>query len=184
MRKSDRVFSIKCNQVEKILIENQWQNLAAEKKKSIRQHLENCENCKQLQKTIANFEEAMSVKYNSPLLPDPEIRLRIIKKIKNKQKKSPIYQIKDWVLAILNYRIPVYQAGISVITILLVIALVKNFALSDRKHLPEQAVYEISEPNIIAQINVLNLNEVVENQKPGTSAKDDTLLLKFFHTAM
>jgi hypothetical protein len=184
MRKSDRVFSIKCNQIEKILIENQWQNLTAEKKKSIRQHLENCESCKQLQKTIADFEEAMSIKYNSPLLPDPAIQLQIIKKIKNKQKKSLISQIKDWVLAIVNYRIPVYQAGISIIIIFLFIALVKNFALSERKHLPEQAVYEISAPNIVTQINVLNLNEVVENQKPGTSAKDDTLLLKFFHAAM
>jgi hypothetical protein len=88
----------------------------------------------------------------------------------------------QYIRAILGYRIPVYQALFSVALILVISLGVKQLPVPTEKKSPEQIGFAQMDESVSSQLNVIESLEIIDKQKIGRTAQEDSSLTQFIVT--
>jgi hypothetical protein len=170
-----------CADIEKLLIKNNDEELSKAEHLLLQQHLQNCDQCQNFQRILTNMQSAMQINKDR-LIPDPSIRLNIIRQMK---KKGDIFSVVwNYLKRALDYRIPVYQGLIGIGTCLLIVVAAHYLPFGYQQDRIESLSDVQFKDVAINQINVLSELTIIEQQKIGINVNEDTLLTKFIVPSM
>ena len=186
MKKANNFLKLKCADIEQILIKKNFENLNNEQKKSLENHLLSCEDCQKYQRILSNLKYSMKIDAKEKMQPDPKIRQTVITQI-NKSKASSqsiISKLFQNIWKFLDYRIPVYQGIMSFAAIVLIFFALNNFPSWDNRNSTETVENFKTEQTTAVHVNILNSLQIIDEQKIGKSAKEDTILTHFLYSSM
>jgi hypothetical protein len=175
-----------CKQIEELILKQTTEMLAQNEIKIIKVHLENCSSCKAFQLTISKMETSMQVQSDTSLQPDTAIRETVIKQMKELS-ASKISWLNDFVNAIrsiLEYRIPVYQAGLAIFIVIFIVMFGFDFSnsLIDKNEVSPVIAQNVEYP--IGNEYLIENYPELENQKVGVNVREDSILIRFIYTSM
>ena len=180
MEKRNENSSMKCDEIEFLLIKRNFDELTVNESLLVEEHLENCDSCRSYQKTLSNLQDSMKINAER-LVPDPVIRERVIKRMEALRPEQAGNAARSWHYArdLLKHRIPVYQPLLGAALILLVFLGTKQLSVPvDERPADIQAPVR-TEVMIPAQMSVMDNLGIVKAQKIGRSAGEDTTLARF-----
>lgn len=175
-----------CEQAKELLVRQIFEDLNGNETQELTDHLKICEHCQSYCRQLTSFQQSMDIENSRLLKPDPAIRQKIIQQMNSRQPKRISFVQVIWqrLLGMLRYRIPVYQGVIGMAVSLLIFLAVHNFSIST-KHASKVAPEFHGMKEVAAtQVNVINSLDILEQQKIGRSAIEDTALTRFIVTAM
>jgi len=186
MRKSNNIRNSKCEHIEDLLIKQNLEELRENEKNLVQEHLTTCINCRNYQQQLADIQNTMTVSQKSPLTPTPSIRQTLFNQMKNKKlkKHSALKAPWQWLLEILEYRIPVYQGLICFACILLIFIASNYFSFSNQHDSVTSQYNKMTIDTTFYQINVIKNLQIIEQQKIGKNVSEDTLLTRFIVSSM
>jgi len=177
---------MKCDAVEELLIKQGIETLSADENRLLENHLKACVHCQEFQNRLVSIQSTMKIDQKKPLRPDPAIR-RILMKRMNAAKLGKLRTVDlAWqrIMNLLEYRIPVYQGLIGLACSILIFVAINYFSFSNR-HQSVDPVYRTTVADtVFYQINVINNLQIIEQQKVGKNASEDTLLTRFIVSSM
>ena len=175
-----------CKQIEELILKQTTETLTQGEFKIIETHIANCLSCKTLTSTLSKMEASMEFQSNKSLQPKPSIRENVIKKMaeKSRSKKQWYFNFINPIRSILEYRLPVYQAGLAMLIIFFLLIYGFDFSktLIDKTD-SNQIIAENVEYPYNNQYMIDN-HPNLENQKVGMNAREDSILIKFIYTSM
>lgn len=186
MKRSNKNSIITCEKIEQLLIQNNIERLTENELYFINNHVTSCSNCQRYQNILENLHSSIEIKQNTELIPDPSISNYIIKRMKTQKpiKIDLSGMIWDALKKTLAYRIPVYQAVIGGVSIVLILFLINNIPTILEQDFPYQQRYNQASTTIPSQTNVIDNLDIINQQKIGRNVQEDTLLTKFITTVM
>lgn len=186
MKKLSKVPNIKCEEIEELLIRQNFEQLIEEEIYILQGHLKNCNRCQRYQEQLAMLNNSIIINRNSPLTPNPVIRQNIIKWMKplKPKKQGVLNRIWQHVCDFLDYRIPVYQGLIGIVCSLLIFITISYFSFSNQNKTTSQKQSLIREEITFDQINVIKNLQIIEEQKIGKNVSEDTVLTQFIVSSM
>ena len=123
----------------------------------------------------------MTVPSQSGLIPAPEIYHITVSKMRKQKQNRPHTEssVREFILDILKYRIPVYQAAMGMAFFIFVSLSVNQFNFSG--NLSGGKIYETlySEEGMIDTVDVLQNYFNIDKQKVGRNAKEDSFFTQF-----
>ena len=185
-RKQERMVTINCKQIEELILKQKTDIITQDEIKQIESHIANCSSCKTFYLTVSKIEANMEFDSNAYLQPNPTIRENVIKNLKDRSifKKQRYLNLIDFVRSILDYRIPVYQAGLAVLIIIFLVTYGFDFSKSlidknsTKSPTSQKVEYPVSDEYMIETYPDLN------NQKVGINVREDSILIEFIYTSM
>jgi hypothetical protein len=186
MKKSNEHPHVNCDEMEWLLVSKILDGITPDQLLLVEEHLKSCQRCRSYQETLIGLQHSMQAGAEEKLEPAPAIRENIIKRMKAVKQAEAGVLTRIWLStkAIFDYRIPAYQAVLGLILVALV-----YFAVERSPSIPEQEApishsltrMEVPPP---AQMSVIDDLGVIDQQKIGRSAREDSTLTKFFFTTM
>jgi hypothetical protein len=184
MKESNKSPNVNCDDIEQLLIKKDADGLTLEENLLVEKHLKFCERCRTYQSTLSSLQNSMKISPDEKVVPHPAIRQNIIQRMKalRPEEKGIFKSGWQYIRTALEYRIPVYQTLLFVLLIPLVFFAVDQLFLTP-EHEPEnlEGIAQM-EPLVSSQMGVLDNLDIIEQQKIGISAKEDTSLRRFIVT--
>jgi len=186
MKESNKIGNIRCEDIEGLLIRQNFEDLTGNEKSLLQEHVKTCNQCRNYQHHLMNFQNSMAISKKSQLRPDPVIRQTLMDRMNALKPKN--YRIVDslWqrLLNILEYRIPVYQGLIGIACCLLIFVGINYFSFSNQPHSESLQYTKMMADTTFYQINVIENLQIIEQQKIGKNISEDTLLTRFIVSSM
>jgi hypothetical protein len=184
MKKTNDNSSIRCDEVERLLIKKDVDGLTPEENLLLEDHLKSCERCRSYQNALLNVQNSIQMDSEEKLIPDPAIRQNIIQRMKTLRPEQTGIFKSGWqyIRNMLEYRIPVYQTLLGIVLILLISFSINTLFLTTEKESSKLPGFAQMEPLVSSQMGVLDNLEIIDQQKIGISAKEDTSLTRFLVT--
>ncbi|UCE04558.1 MAG: hypothetical protein JSW07_13120 [bacterium] len=186
MKESRQIRNIRCEDIEELLIRQNFEDLTGNEKSLLQEHVKTCNQCRNYQHQLVNFQNSMTISQKSPLRPDPGIRQTVMDRMNALKPKK--YRIFDslWqrLLHILEYRIPVYQGLIGIACSLLFFVVINYFSFSNQPQSGSSQYHKMMADTTFHQINVIKNLQIIEQQKIGKNVSEDTLLTRFIFSTM
>lgn len=186
MKKSSESPDMRCDDIERLLINRLLGELTTDKNLLVEEHLRTCTRCRSYQIALLNMQNAMQAEGEEKLAPDPAIRENVIRRMRAARSREAgiLGNLLESFRRAFAYRIPVYQAVLGA-------ALIVAMSITLR-HLPSSALQEPSEVRPLvrlempppSQMSVIDNLEVVRQQKIGRSVREDTTLTRFVVSGM
>jgi len=175
-----------CSNIEDLIIKKEMNNLTENEDLLLTAHLKICKKCRMYKNIVDEFHNVMAVPAEGGLMPAPEIRRIAATKMKELRKEHPLLKNSLWqsVLGILKYRIPVYQAAMGVALFIFVFLSVEQF--NRTINYSRENVSEILQREILTvdTVDVLENFFMIDKQKIGRNAKEDSFFTQFIITVM
>ena len=186
MKEFDENRKIKCEDIEKLLIKQEIENLSREERNLIQQHVQTCINCQDYQTQLASIENSMEINQSSLLQPDPAIRQKLINRFEVLKAKKHRFINIIWqsLLSMLEYRIPVYQGLIGVASFILIFVVIHSSSFSFRHQADRLNYTPMMADTTFSEINVIKNLQIIEHQKIGKNVNEDSLLTRFIVSSM
>jgi len=186
MRRSHENLNKECDDAERLLIRKNFDVLTKEEDRLLHDHLESCDHCRGYLYTLSHLYRAAQVRSDSELAPDPTIRQRLVQRmnvVKNR-KGGIVHRGRQYMRRFLEYRIPVYQALVGVVLILLVASVLSQLSFSINRR--EAALYDLSqlEAPVLGDMDVVNNVELIQQHRIGRNVKEDSTLIRYISAAM
>ena len=178
--------NVSCNSVERLLIKRSFNELTEEEELILHGHLESCDVCRSYQYTLSNLHKTVQSDSEHCPVPDSTIHQNLVHEMKtmkvNKEKQSGT--IWRWARNVLEFRIPVYQTLAGIVLILLMVFILSQYSFLNNRG--DEGLSDLThfETQLLETINVMNDLELIEQQKIGRSAKEDSTLMQFIFEAM
>lgn len=169
--------------MEDLIIRSEFENLTEAENEALKKHVPECPDCHKLQQQLANAHYSLKPQSANPLKPRPEIRQNLIRQMSSATNKSSL-NIWQKLLSLLEYRIPIYQGVLGMAMIFFIVILLNHFSFSVNPPLSSYSQYAQADSVGVSQMNILNNLSVIESQRIGKSVSEDTMLIKFLHSAM
>lgn len=178
--------NVLCDQIRDLLIRSAADDLTDRERHLLTEHLESCEQCRTYQEMLNKLPVSLAVPKTSGLLPDPAIYRMAVKRLKERAAFHirPAESITDYVISLLNHRIPVYQM---ILGMALIIMVFSTFERTDYTgYTLKGYISENVENNKLITIfddsllNIFNINK----RQVGISLQDDTVLTQLTVKAM
>lgn len=149
----------------------------------IKQHINSCSSCKSFYNLLTNFESAVNFSDDENLKPNTATNKYLLKIVKqNGESENGLFsQAIEKLKAVLNIKIPVYQAVLSGIGIILITIAVSSFSSRLNKHAMKSAA---KQSNIADQFSMEQNIDTLQKQPIGRSVKEDSLLMKLLFSSM
>jgi len=181
MKEPDKNPSKNCDEMESLLIKENLDELTTDENLLIKIHLKSCEHCRSFKNALLDLQNSMRIGAKQKPVPHPAIRQNIIRQMKTKKAKEAGVFKSGWqyIRGILEYRIPVYQALFSVALILLFSLGIRQLPFPIEKKPQEQRGFAQLDVPISSQMNVIESLEIIDNQKIGRNAQEDSSLTQF-----
>lgn len=186
MKKSDENPKMSCDDAEQLLIKSSIEELTEDENLLLDAHLRSCQRCRSFQSALVNMRDSMRISAKEEFVPDPAVRQNILREVKALKLKQPGIFSRGWqyVRNVFEYRIPVYQtlAGAALI-VLLFLAVRQLSTTSPQRPAEPRSVAQIERP-LPVQIGVLDNLDILDRQKIGRNAKEDSSLTRFIVSTM
>ena len=185
MKESNENKSMKCDEIEFLLIKNNFDELTGQESLLVEEHLKSCDLCRSYQKTLSSLQDSMKVS-TERLVPDPAIRERVIKRMQALKPEQAGIVVRGWhyVRDLLRHRIPVYQPLLGAALVLLIFVGTKQLSVPVEEKPPDVETPVRTQMVMPAQMSVMDNLEIVKAQKIGRSAGEDTTLARFIVSSM
>ncbi len=172
--------------MENLIIRSEFENLTAAETEALKKHVPDCPDCQKLQGQMAHVRLALKSQPATSLKPRPEIRFNLIKHLQpapspNKKTRA---KIGHKLLAVFEYRIPVYQGLIALVMMFFIFILSNRFNSSVDQSRTGFSQYAQTDTVRSSQMNIMDDLSLIENQRFGKSVSEDSMLIKFLYSAM
>jgi hypothetical protein len=182
MNKQDNI----CKEMKDLLIKRYIQEITPEQKDKLEKHLKICGHCRHLEKTLELITDEMALPPQDTLIPRPDIN-RLVKR--NMQKK-PVKPSRDHatlfqkIFSLLDYRIPVYQAALVLVLLLLLLFNINDF--SGTSNITPSDFGEVSTVFNVpyGQNTAIIPVDSIDQFKPGRNMLEDSVLTRYLVTSM
>lgn len=174
-----------CEVIQTLLITGEADSLDSEMAAYCSHHLEECADCRAIQKETAVLAHRLQQKPEADLAAGPAIHAQLMQKMQHKRSKS--FSLTRWFTSLrdlLNRRIPVYQAALATGFVLLIIFLTINFPVGITPEHIDTTETESIEFLYDDQGFVLQALQISDSQKIGINVKEDTMFTRFIYTTM
>ena len=179
------MVSTNCKHIEELIINQSNHSLTRQEIQSIQLHIKNCASCRAFGLSIKKINTEMAPDKNEFLKPNPAILENIHKKMSEKPvfAKMGLINIIDVVRSVLEYRIPVYQAGLVMgIIFLLIFGLDFSQSLKVKNEIEPEGAQNFE--NRVNDVFMVENHPVLSEQKVGVNAREDSILIRYIHTSM
>jgi hypothetical protein len=174
-----------CQEIQQLLVSNGIGHLAEAEKKYIAEHLNNCEECRNVEKLVLTFEKTGSVQPIHNPVASQKLRKTLIRRYRllNQQSTPLSYKFRDVLGNLLNYRIPVYQViGILIVVLVSYVFLIQKPLLQNNQTTSIASVQQDTLQYKALDIFV-NLN-YLEQMKSGRNSEEDSLLTRYIFKSL
>jgi predicted anti-sigma-YlaC factor YlaD len=180
MKRSDENRNMKCDEIEFLLVRENFDELTGQENLLVEEHLKSCDSCRSYQKTLSNLQDSMRIGAER-LTPDPAIRERVIERMEALKPRQAGIVVRSWHYArdLLQHRIPVYQPILGAVLVLLIFFGTRQLSMTTAEKAPDIQTPVRTEMVMPAQMSVMDNLEIVKAQKIGRSAGEDTTLARF-----
>lgn len=180
--KENKIQRIQCPNIENWISKKFAGDLNAEENSLLSEHLLQCRSCRRAVTLAENLFESLHFSRDTSLTPDPGIRQKLRKRVKQlKQNEKPAPQTPlSFVINLLKIRVPVYQAVIGMI-IFLGILLYSNYLTIPNSNPLSEAPESVQYADSTGLVDTIRTSTP---EKVGRSIREDSLLAKFFMTVM
>ncbi len=186
MEKSNENPKANCDDIQRLLVNRISDELSRDEDRLVEEHLKSCGHCRAYENTLLNLKESMRVGTGEELVPDPAIRENILRRMKTLQPQETGILRSTWqyVRSVFEYRVPVYQTLSGLALIALIFLATKQISVSPDQRPPEPRSLVRMEMPVPTQMSVVDNLEIIDKQKIGRSAKEDTALTRFIVSTM
>lgn len=179
-----QMIPLNCPTIEELLIKKTIEKLSDKESAALQNHLKTCASCKQFASSLEQLRDSMQI--DDHLQPHTALLKKLQKKISKADSAKPNWMVNlvQRLTALLQYRIPLYQATLAIILILIIFGLSLNFNfsfLAPTKNSGHLIPYESVTYDAPYMLNILS---TLDTEKVGISAQEDTLLTRFIFTSM
>jgi hypothetical protein len=174
-----------CDEIEKLIM---FDEINASNEHIVEQHLEMCARCRQFASILENIQAEMTHSQGKVLQPSPRIRQKIIKQMKKKRRanQSTVSGILIRLKSLFEYRVPVYQAALTIVTLLLIILLVKQSPSPVQLNTDKQ--FRIAQQDTLNyrlfNLNIIENIDDISNQNIGQSSVEDSIFSRYIFSSM
>ncbi len=173
-----------CDDIEKLLM---FGEINSSNEQLVAQHLKQCSGCRQFASNLELIQAEMTHSHEKALQPVPHIRQEIINHIKKKRRANQSTAAGIWLLlkSLLEYRVPVYQAALSIVTFMLIILLVTQAPTPRiRSDNSLKIVQQDTLDYRLFNVNIIeNINEI-PNQNIGQTSAEDSIFSRYIFSSM
>jgi hypothetical protein len=171
-----------CQEIEDMLIKKNIEELTHGEQELIERHLSYCSECKKYSQLLFNINQAFVSPRRDDSMPLAGIRENTLKKISGYRGRFSTFWYS--LLNLFEYRIPVYQA-LGMILVVLVLLIGFDYANSEQNALGMIWSDSHKLEGMISDKNyVLDSLQLLERQRIGKNALEDSILTQFITTAM
>lgn len=174
-----------CDEIEKLLMFGEIDTNNAD---IVALHLQKCNRCRQFASNLESIQSSMPHSHDNSLQPAPHIRQEIIHHIKKKRRANQSTTPAIWarLKTLLEYRVPVYQAALTIATFAIIILLANQapipFHVSTDNSLKivqqDTLDYRLFNMNIIENINEIPIHNI------GQSSAEDSIFSRYMFSSM
>ena len=174
-----------CDEIEKLIMLDE---INASNENIVEQHLEKCARCRQFASNLENIQAEMTHSQRKILQPSPHIRQKLIKQIKKKRRanQSTVSGIFIRLKSLFEYRVPVYQAALTIVTFLLIIFLVEQSPSPIQLNTDKQ--FRITQQDTLNyrlfNLNIIENIDDIPNQNIGQSSAEDSIFSRYIFSSM
>jgi hypothetical protein len=186
MKRSDESPNAGCDQVELLLIKKTIEELTGDESLLVQEHLKSCQRCRSLETTVVSMQDTMRTSTKAPPVPDPAVRQNILRQMNALKLRQPGIFCRGWqyVREVFEYRIPVYQTLLGAALVVLLFFAVRQLSTTSPQPPSEpQSVAQIETP-LPGEMSVLDDLSILDRQKIGRNAKEDSYLTRFIVSTM
>ena len=178
MKNRDNKPDDSCGQIMHLFVQKDSDEFTNKEQVRIQKHIETCPSCRAFQEGIEELFTSFAVDLRSQLEPNPKIRKKTLARLRQKESSDrPFIVIRRFILDFTKLKIPVYQAVVGTMILLLAF-----FFLSGQKTTISQLPSDRNQPQLYSQIieEFFNIHGIGINPYPkiGRSLKEDSLLYK------
>jgi hypothetical protein len=186
MEKSNDNSKVNCDDIQRLLVNRISDELTRDENRLVEEHLKSCGHCRAYQNTLLRLKESMRVGTGEKLVPDPAIRENILQRMKTLQPQETGILRSTWQYArsVFEYRVPVYQTLSGLALIALIFLATKQISFSPDQRPPEPRSLIRLEMPAPTQMSVVDNLDIIDQQKIGRSAREDTALTRFIVSTM
>ncbi|MBD3287347.1 hypothetical protein GF337_00950 [candidate division KSB1 bacterium] len=175
----------KCDDIEKLLILDE---LDASEKSRVTLHLENCKRCRQFASDLENIRTGMDFSTEDSLQPSPHIRTNILERMNQARstKRRSLTELRWKLKSVLEYRVPVYQAALSGVVVLLIILFLQN-PPTELQFVAEDQFITAGQDSLVSvplNVNIIDNIDSVPNQNGGWNSAEDSVFSRYIFPAM
>lgn len=175
-----------CDDIEKLLVCQNYENLSESENLQLEEHLAECSRCRDYRDSLLELKSIVLIQEEKEPTPDPTIRDNIIRRMKELKSQETGIIEKAWqsIRGAFAHPIPIYQAAFAMVLI---------FLLSvGLRHLSSSTVHQATEPRVLIrteasmpfQLGLVDNLDVVKQQKVGWSVREDSTLVRFIVSSM
>lgn len=186
MKKSDESPHTSCDQAELLLIKKTIEKLTEDEGLLVEEHLKSCQRCRSLETAVVNMQDTMRTSTKEAPVPDPAVRQNILRQMNALKLRPPGIFSRGWqyVRDVFEYRIPVYQTLLGAALVVLLFFAVRQLSTTSPQPPSEPPSAAQVETPMIGQMSVLDDLSILDRQKIGRNAKEDSYLTQFIVSTM
>ncbi len=186
MKNPNENHKMNCDDIQRLLVSKISDEITRDEDRLVEEHLKSCGHCRSYQNTLLNLKDSIRVGTTEKLVPDPAIRENVLQRMRNLQPQEAGILRNAWqyIRSIFEYRIPVYQTLSGVVVIVLIFLATKQITFSPGQQPPEPQSLVRMEMPVPTQMSVVDNLDIIDKQKIGRSAKEDTALTRFIVSTM
>lgn len=180
--KENKTCHIQCQNIDNLISRKLSGELSGEENSLLSEHLLHCQSCRSAVASAESLFESLYHSREKSLNPDPVIRQRLrkrVKELKRKEKPAPRVPL-SFIINIFKIRVPVYQAVLGMV-FFFGILLYANYLTFPDSHPLSRAAETVQYAD---STGLLDSIKTSVPQKIGRSIREDSLLAKFFMTVM
>jgi hypothetical protein len=179
MKKRKNMSENTCALYEEFLIKKDLNMLCESDLELLKEHLKECKNCIQYAQSLNIIKSQMKVKPDSKLIPNPQIKHNLLQYFKSSYKSKIPGRIRIWedFKKICSYRIPVYQAAIGAILVIILVFSFREISLSPKYNQTFSEQSQILLDTLFnKQLNVIDDIRILDQQNIGRTIIEDSVL--------
>jgi hypothetical protein len=178
MKNRDEKQNDPCVQIMHLLVHKDSDEFTDKEQERILKHIETCPSCRAFQEDIEELFTSFAVDPRSPLKPNPKIRKKALARLRRtKSSNMPLAGIRRFMFDFMRLKIPVYQAALGTMILLLAF-----FLLNRQKTTTHLLPSDGNQPQLYSQIidEFYTSYDTGINPYPkiGRSLKEDSLSFK------
>jgi hypothetical protein len=179
MKRRKKISENTCALFEEFLIKKDLNMLGDADLEILKEHLKECTNCIHYDQSLNIIKSQIKVKPDFKLIPNPQIKHNLIQYFKNSYESKKAGRLGLWedIKKLCSYRIPVYQAAIGAILVIIFVFSFREFSLSTKYNQTISGQSQILLDTLFnKQLNVIDDIRILDQQKIGRTVIEDSVL--------
>jgi len=175
-----------CSKIEELIIKRNIEELSDSEVDTLEDHLSTCNSCRSFETSLQRINQEMQVEENETLTPSPAIREKILPqmRVREKSKENVFDTFFKSIQNLLQYRVPVYQAGVALILAFILVGIGVNVPFSSVSSSDSMDSFVQGEIQTLDSNYLINNYPSLDSQNVGINVKEDTMLTRFIFNSM